>query len=70
MNAFELFTRSRGLKAPLVSLLSDCLMRYKSQRSMILNDTIVAELSDVKSMLDQKSKQLSLRESELKKKET
>jgi hypothetical protein len=37
---------------------------------MILNDTIVAELSDVKSMLDQKSKQLSLRESELKKKET
>ena len=37
---------------------------------MILNDTIVAELSDVKSMLDQKSKQLSYREAELKKKET
>ena len=37
---------------------------------MILNNTIVAELSDVKSMLDQKSKQLSYREAELKKKET
>jgi hypothetical protein len=44
-------------------------LRQKAQRSIQINDTIVEELQEVKVMLDAKSKQLTLREKNLKKRE-
>jgi hypothetical protein len=41
LNAFELFTRQKGLHRPLSNLFSEVLMRHKAARSMRLNDTIV-----------------------------
>ena len=69
LNAFELFTRQRGLSRGLSDLLQDVTMRSKAQRSIRLNDTIVAELSEVKQMLDLKSSQINAREADLKKRE-
>ena len=49
--------------------MEECVSRYKAQRSIKLNDTIVQELAEVKKMLDAKSKQLTNRENDLKRRE-
>lgn len=59
LNALEIFTRDRGLEKSLVDLISDCLMKQKAKKSVVLNDTIMQELMDVQKMLEIKSKQLS-----------
>ena len=69
LNALELFTRRNGLERAVKTLLEECVSRHRAQRSIKLNDTIVQELSEVKKMLDLKSKQLASREAELKKRE-
>lgn len=55
VNSFELLTRKAGLKLALAQILSDCLQRHKHERSTMLNDTIVNELTDVKACLDKKA---------------
>ena len=69
LNALELFTRRNGLERAVKTLLEECVSRHRAQRSIKLNDTIVQELAEVKKMLDLKSKQLTSRESDLKKRE-
>lgn len=69
LNALELFTRRNGLERAIKTLLEECVSRHRAQRSIKLNDTIVQELSEVKKMLDLKSKQLASREQDLKKRE-
>ena len=69
LNALELFTRRNGLERAVKTLLEESVSRHRAQRSIKLNDTIVQELSEVKKMLDLKSKQLASREAELKKRE-
>ena len=69
LNALELFTRRNGLERAVKALLEECVSRHRAQRSIKLNDTIVQELAEVKKMLDLKSKQLTSRESDLKKRE-
>jgi hypothetical protein len=69
MNAFELFTRQRGLQLPLQNLFGEVVMRHKANRSVRLNNTIVNELSEVKLMLDDKRKDITTKEAELVKKE-
>ena len=49
--------------------MEECVSRYKAQRSIKLNDTIVQELAEVKKMLDAKSKQLANRENDIKRRE-
>ena len=56
LNALELFTRKNGMTKAIQTLLEECTTRHRAQRSIKLNDTIVAELSEVKKMLDAKSK--------------
>ena len=56
LNALELFTRKTGLIKSIQTLLEECTTRHRAQRSIKLNDTIVQELSEVKKMLDEKSK--------------
>ena len=70
LNALELFSRKKGLKSAIRSLMEDALSRHRAQRSLKLNDTIVSELADVKKMLDAKSEQIAQREKELKKRES
>lgn len=67
LNALEIFTRHKGIKCAVKDLLQDCIARNKAQHSIKLNDKIVQELSDVKAMLDAKSKKLAKQEAELKK---
>ena len=55
LNALELFTRKNGLERAVKTLLEECVSRFRAQRSIKLNDTIVQELSEVKKMLDLKS---------------
>jgi len=69
MNALELFSRRKGLERAIKTLLEECLSRHRAQRSIKLNDTIVQELSEVKKMLDAKSKQLTSLEADLKRRE-
>ena len=69
LNALELFTRRNGLERAIRTLVEECVTRHRAQRSIKLNDTIVQELSEVKKMLDLKSKQLGAREAEVKKRE-
>ena len=72
INALELFTRSsskQGLSENLKPILNSCCLKQKTQRSTQINDQIVSELSELKAMLDQKSKQLQSKEKQLKKKE-
>ena len=59
LNALELFSRKGGLQRGIRSLFEDCISRHRAQRSIKLNDTIVQELADVKTMLDSRSKQLA-----------
>ena len=58
-------TRARGPQPALRTVFTDCLQRHKAQRSIVLNDTIVNELSDVKAMIEAKSKKVQQREKEL-----
>lgn len=69
LNALELFTRKNGLTRSIQILLEECLQRHRAQQSIKLNDTIVAELSEVKKMLDLKHKQIASREADLKRRE-
>jgi hypothetical protein len=66
LNALEIFTRNNGLLDAVRSLLQDCIGRNKAQQSIRLNDKIVQELSDVKAMLDAKSKKIAKQEADLK----
>lgn len=59
LNALEIFTRNKGLVEAVRTLLEDCIGRNKAQQSIRLNDKIVQELQDVKTMLDAKSKKIS-----------
>jgi rRNA-processing protein FCF1 len=45
-----------------VNTLNECVGRLKQQKSIMINDTIVSELQEVKEMLDQKSKQIQMQE--------
>ena len=65
----ELFTRRHGLERAIKTLLEECMSRHRAQRSIKLNDTIVAELAEVKKMLDAKSNQLNTREADVKRRE-
>lgn len=58
LNALELLTRERGLEKAIQELTQECIMKQKASKSIQLNDTIVQELSDVKKMLDAKSRTL------------
>ena len=69
LNALELFCRKNGLQRAVRSLFEDSISRHRAQRSIKLNDTIVQELSDVKVMLDHKSKQLAQKEVDLRRRE-
>lgn len=59
LNALEFFTREKGLEQALTGLVEDVINKLKAQRSILLNDTIVKELMDVKAMLESKSKHVA-----------
>ena len=69
LNALEIFTRNKGLLEAVKGMLVDGIGRNKQQQSIRLNDKIVQELSDVKSLLDGKSKKITKQEQELKQKQ-
>ena len=69
LNALELFTRDKGMDKGVHEIALEAILKQKAKRSVHLNDTIVKELEDLKRMLETKSRQLNLREQELKAKE-
>jgi|LauGreDrversion4_2_1035121.scaffolds.fasta_scaffold1125377_1 hypothetical protein len=56
LNALELLTRENGIERAILDIVSDCLLRQKAKKSVMLNDTIMQELMDVQKMLEVKNK--------------
>ena len=56
LNALQLFSRKEGLRTAIRELFQETTHRLRKSNYIRLNDEIVSELSDVKAMLDQKSK--------------
>lgn len=56
MNALEIFTRQpnseSGLSMAIQQVVDSCVAQLKSSNKKEINDTIVSELQEVKSMLD------------------
>lgn len=66
VNALELLTREHGdLSKAIKSIATDVISRHKQAKQSEINQEIVSELSEVKSMLDAKAKELARQEREI-----
>jgi len=69
LHALQVCTRDKGMNQLIADLIQEIIQKHQAQKSMMINDSIVTELMDVKAMLEKRRKELDDKEARLKRKE-